>query len=106
MGRLLGGLLRRSDLACRYGGEEFAMVFPDTSIQSARVVCERYREKVAEQCFEHEGVQFHITVSIGLASVSAGQAISFEDLTALADRALYRAKEAGRDQVVACTTAL
>jgi two-component system cell cycle response regulator len=98
IGKILKKLVRRSDLACRYGGEEFAVVLPNVSKEGIYTAYERFREMVSKQSFEHESKQFHITVSIGIAF--SDDAESSDDLLAHADQALYQAKESGRNRIV------
>jgi len=98
-GRILKESIRQSDLVCRYGGEEFAVILPDTDIKNAVDVCERFREKLAERMFEFNSSQFKITVSIGVASLGKSKAKSFDELVRMADQALYQAKERGRNRV-------
>jgi diguanylate cyclase (GGDEF)-like protein len=91
--------LRSHDLIGRIGGEEFSIVLPDANAANAMCTAERLRKEIAELPFAFEGQLLRVTVSIGVATLAAG-----EDLPALmqrADRALYRAKEAGRDEVIA-----
>ena len=85
---------RRSDLAARFGGDEFALVFADAGIGAASAVCERIRSAVERH--PDDGAP-GMTVSIGLAEAVAGDTV--ESLVARADAALYRAKEAGRNRV-------
>jgi two-component system cell cycle response regulator len=93
--------IRNIDLACRYGGEEFAIVMPDTDLALARVVAERIRNEVAIHPFvvEEGGKQLPITVSIGVTCMQ-GQDDSPENLLKRADVALYQAKRAGRNTVM------
>jgi diguanylate cyclase (GGDEF)-like protein len=91
--------LRSHDLIGRIGGEEFSIVLPDANAANAMCTAERLRKEIAELPFAFEGQLLRVTVSIGVATLAAG-----EDLPALmqrADKALYRAKEAGRDEVIA-----
>jgi two-component system cell cycle response regulator len=92
---------RGIDLVCRYGGEEFVVVMPDTDMALAGIVAERIRKKVAEKAFIiHKGRQMiDVTVSIGLASVENG-AMTQDELLKQADNALYTAKRDGRNRVV------
>lgn len=92
---------RGIDLVCRYGGEEFVVIMPDTDHSLAMVVAERIRKKVADKSFIiHKGRQMlDVTVSIGLASTVNGD-VSQDVLLKRADEALYRAKAGGRNQVV------
>ena len=97
---------RGIDLVCRYGGEEFVVVMPDTDHSLASVVAERIRKKVAEKPFIiHKGRQMlDVTVSIGLASI-AGKGETQDSLLKRADMALYQAKKDGRNRVVAASEA-
>ena len=89
--------LRPHDLLVRYGGEEFAILLPDTRIEEAKSIAERLRTMVATNEI-HSGEQvFKITISIGIAA--AKQNGKLEDLFGEADRALYRAKESGRNRI-------
>jgi len=94
--------LRRRDFVMRYGGDEFMALLPGTDLESARQVFERLREAIAAQNYEDaEGAEFRLTVSIGLASHMDGprRAGSAVELVRAADRALYEAKGAGRNQI-------
>lgn len=98
----LRACIRGIDLACRYGGEEFVVVMPDTDIGVATMVAERIRRRVAGDLFGiHRGEkQIEVTISIGIAARSTP-----EDTAAMilkrSDEALYRAKRDGRNRVVA-----
>lgn len=93
--------VRGRDLACRLGGEEFVIVMPDTDAAAAEHVAERIREQVAAKPFvTRENTAIAVTTSVGVASISpAGDAA--RDLMKRADRALYEAKNGGRNRVVA-----
>lgn len=99
IGRMLKECFRQSDLVCRYGGEEFAVILPNTRIEEARTVCERLREMVAGYAFEYEAAQFQMTVSIGIAKLDGFESKTPMELVAKADQALYRAKGGGRNLV-------
>ena len=88
--------IRPNDLACRYGGEEFVLVLPDCDIEEAVTVVERVRSGLATELMGGRLPPF--TVSFGVAN--SGQADSFEQVVALADEALLRAKANGRDRVL------
>jgi two-component system cell cycle response regulator len=94
--------VRGIDLACRYGGEEFVVVMPDTDMELALTVAERLRKSVEETAFaiSREPHALHITISIGLAG-SETSADSADALLHRADQALYRAKREGRNRVIA-----
>jgi diguanylate cyclase (GGDEF)-like protein len=94
VGRVLRNSLRLGDLVCRFGGEEFLVILPDTPPAGALLVAERLRIGVAV-C---PGLPETMTVSLGVASLRTGEDIA--GLLARADAALYRAKEAGRNRMV------
>lgn len=97
----LASNIRGVDLACRYGGEEFVVVMPDTDLSFAYMVAERLRQEVADQAFQSStGSEINLTISIGLA-VSEGNEDDSAQLLRRADQALYRAKRDGRNRVVA-----
>lgn len=90
---------RTMDTACRYGGEEITVILPETDAEGALEIAERLRHAVEAHSFELEdSKQIHITVSIGVAT-SSDSLSSSRELTEGADRALYRAKERGRNRV-------
>jgi diguanylate cyclase (GGDEF)-like protein len=88
--------LRPGDVCARFGGEEFVVVLPRTTFEEAREVAERLRLGVA-QCPLLETPRVQVTVSIGVATLAAGQTVG--ELLATADAAVYVAKKAGRNQV-------
>ncbi len=94
--------VRGIDLACRYGGEEFVIVMPDTDADVAGVVAERLRQRVAGEPFPIAGGtrQLNVTISIGLASLDAVTDTP-DAIIKRADTALYQAKRDGRNRVVA-----
>ena len=97
----LVGAARSSDIVCRYGGEEFCLILPATSLEAAAQLANRIREAVPETCVRAGvcgGTQ--ITVTIGVAAFPA-DAEDTSRLLRVADRRLYRGKDAGRDRVVA-----
>lgn len=91
--------LRENDLLGRLGGEEFAVVLPETDMAPAVAVAERLRERLASLRFQGPDRAFGITVSIGLATRLPNEE-TLESLLRRVDQALYRAKDAGRDQVI------
>ncbi|MEK1890981.1 MAG: PleD family two-component system response regulator [Phyllobacterium sp.] len=93
--------VRGSDLASRYGGEEFFIVMPDTDVAIAAIVAERIRREVASMPFSvnKNGLSVPVTISVGIASVLP-KGDSVADLLKRADDALYDAKAAGRNRVV------
>ena len=94
--------VRGIDLACRFGGEEFVVVMPDTDPEIAEKVAERVRAEIAQTPFQigSAGATMNVTVSVGVSSLRRG-ADSVEDLMKRADVALYEAKTGGRNRVVA-----
>src|SRR4029079_14651036 len=96
----LKAALRAADVASRYGGEEFCILLPQTSLTEAGVIAERIRQRVSTTHFPHGKSQplGRVTVSIGLASYSA-IVNSAETVIAAADRALYQAKSKGKDRI-------
>jgi diguanylate cyclase (GGDEF)-like protein len=96
---LQGG--RGSDVACRYGGEEFGIILPHTAGMEALEVAERYRRSFEVETW-HGAPGKVITASFGVAEMAAaGRPMSVADLVAAADAALYRAKLNGRNRVEA-----
>jgi diguanylate cyclase (GGDEF)-like protein len=90
--------LRSSDILCRYGGEEFGIVMPETDASGAMVVAERVRRAVENQPFVSiDGETLNITVSLGLGALPPAE--DAEAIVKIADEALYRAKESGRNRV-------
>ena len=106
IGNILKDCIRKSDLACRYGGEEFAVILPDTDVKKAKTVCERFRKIVAGHPFKHNLSQFNITISMGITSYNSLMDQSPIEIMELADKALYQAKEAGRNQLVEYTPSI
>lgn len=100
LSELLGCEARAIDRICRYGGEEIAVILPETDLAAAAVIAERLRAAVEMQPFKaNVGLPFRITVSIGAASWPM-QADSAQALVAAADVALYAAKQGGRNRVI------
>ena len=94
--RLILDCARETDICGRYGGEEFCILMPDTDSSSANTLAERLRLKV-ENAILHQNHPVKVTISLGVAEVST-QMLSYSDWLALADKALYQAKELGRNQ--------
>ncbi len=88
---------RTVDLIARWGGEEFVILLPDTSLKAAVEVCERLRQKIEALNFTDLSPQLNITVSIGL---TTSDKVALTQLFSSADRALYKAKSAGRNCLV------
>jgi two-component system cell cycle response regulator len=94
--------IRGIDLACRYGGEEFVIVMPETDMAVATIVAERLRRRIASERFAiHQGSQaIEVTISVGIATLDLSDDTAASILKR-ADQALYRAKRDGRNRVVA-----
>ena len=97
----LKGALRSADVASRYGGEEFCILLPQTAMAEAGAIADRIRQRVSTTHFPHGKTQplGRVTVSIGVSTFSEMVNTS-ENIIAAADRALYQAKNMGKDRVV------
>ena len=95
-------LKRPLDMIARYGGEEFIVALPDTTLDGATHIAERMREKIESLKIIHEASKTAdvVTISLGVASVMPTQNINYDLLISSADKALYKAKESGRNRVV------
>ncbi|MCS6908944.1 MAG: diguanylate cyclase [Anaerolineales bacterium] len=92
-------LTRQSDILARVGGEEFAALLPETSLQAAIQVAERLRVAFEQNPIEYEGKRFFVTASFGVSHRCLPERGDLEQLFSAADRALFQAKEAGRNRV-------
>ena len=102
--RVLNSEIKRpADLAARYGGEEFAVILPNTSAEGAFHQAESFRSAIETLLIPHAGSSTgdYVTVSFGVSTFVPGDDATTEDLIAKADAALYKAKESGRNKVVA-----
>jgi len=104
--RFVADTLRQStkgqDCAARYGGEEYALILPNTSLQNAVILCDKIREHIAKTGLVRTGTREslgQITISAGVAQNRSGE--SRMDLLSRADKALYQAKKNGRNRVAA-----
>jgi diguanylate cyclase (GGDEF)-like protein len=96
---LLSTHLREYDKAARFGGEEFALIFPEADIPQAAEVAERIRTETGTLSFDGKLKDLHLTVSLGVATYPRGGISSVDDLIREADSALYTAKRSGRNRV-------
>ena len=105
VGKRMKEVLRGSDLKCRYGGEEFLVLLPETPLHGARRVAETLRREIAERPVPWAGEALTVTASFGLAQTMPGE-VNVQSVIARADQALYRAKDDGRNCVrIAAETA-
>jgi len=104
---LISALLRVEDIFGRYGGEEFAIVLPETNLSGATELAERICTKIAASSLHYNDELLEVTISLGVAQLSSNES-SYEELIAHADSALYQAKAQGRNQVcnATCTETL
>ncbi len=99
VGQVLHRHCRRTDIAARLGGEEFAVLLLETRLEGARKVAARLGGALRVLAFDHPLGAFQISMSFGVASLESGHAQSFSRFLEEADKALYRAKNRGRDRV-------
>jgi diguanylate cyclase (GGDEF)-like protein len=105
VGQSIKGAMRETDVAGRYGGEEFGVILPDSDLQGACVVAERIRHNIETLSIVHDGVSLPVTASLGVAA-NTSAADRYETLIGNADEALYNSKHEGRNryQVFQTTT--
>ena len=98
MGKAIKSCLRNTDIAFRYGGDEFAVILPETSLQHAGMVGNRIKEKIASKVFTPEkGENITITISMGATDHKKNE--NAKSFIQRADKALYSSKKAGRDRL-------
>lgn len=90
---------RAQDLVCRFGGEEFLVICPDTDVEAAFQCAERLREQVVQMTVDGTTPPIRLTISIGLADAKGGAGTP-DELLSRADKCLYAAKQAGRNRTV------
>lgn len=103
VGKIIFDGLRETDVAARYGGDEFIICLPRTNEAMAVIVAERLRSIIEKTVFKHKDVRVSITASFGISAMDCEQERGMEALVERADRLLYKAKESGRNQVVSET---
>ena len=97
--RLMTESVRKLDVCCRYGGEEFAVILPMTDLVTGTLVAERIRKAIDDAVLEVNGEDIGLTASLGVAAFSSYQREQPEHFVERADQYLYDAKQAGRNQV-------
>jgi diguanylate cyclase (GGDEF)-like protein len=100
MGALIRREIRAPDVPGRYGGEEFCIVLPETTVEGAREFAQRFRLTVESTAFPAQGQELRLTVSVGVSFCPDPELSNEEDLIRRADEALYQAKTEGRNRVV------
>ncbi len=103
--KLIGSLLRVEDIFGRYGGEEFAIILPETDLSGAIELAERICSAVAKKSLEYNGEEINVTISLGVAQLR-NKEVSYEGLISQADSALYQAKAEGRNKVCSSSTSV
>jgi two-component system cell cycle response regulator len=99
IGDRLHKVVREVDTVARIGGEEFAVLLPDTNLLGAAIMAERLRKSVDQQDFKCGHCSMHVTVSAGIASFDSDGAESVREVMRVADRRLYLAKQLGRNRI-------
>lgn len=99
VGRIFADSVRKSDIICRYGGEEFCAVLPETSSTQACIWAENLRKRIAETEIILDSAVVNVTTSFGVAEAMA-EMEELDDLVEVADQCLLEAKQKGRNQVV------
>jgi diguanylate cyclase (GGDEF)-like protein len=97
---LLDDTLRKDDIACRYGGEEFALILRNTDAQRAKEVLERVRQNLEAHTWSRHPER-HITASFGVCDITSAGSYNPADWVEAADKALYAAKKSGRNTIIA-----
>lgn len=96
--KIITNFMRQSDIFARVGGEEFAILLHDTSLDGAKVIAEKIRQEINKKAFTYNDISINVTVSIGASFLNPSYS-SIEELYKEADNKLYRAKSEGRNRV-------
>ncbi len=99
LGKIITQSCRQTDVACRFGGEEFVLIMPNTAPADALIVCERIRTTLAGVVWPRHPAH-QVTCSAGIAGAEGATSLSPEQMLDAADKALYAAKKAGRNRVI------
>ncbi|HON79538.1 MAG TPA: GGDEF domain-containing protein [Spirochaetota bacterium] len=97
VGRTIANVLRKLDVVCRWGGEEFIVIIPNADVNTLSLVAERIRAFVEKSWVDHNGAVLRVTVSIGGTLARDGDSI--EEFVGRADRLMYESKDSGRNRV-------
>ena len=97
LAEILSSEVRTTDIVCRYGGEEFAMIFPETHLNLAVKVADRIRKQISSQPLAIDGGEIKLTVSMGASVYMKFSVLDFNDFVASVDKYLYEAKQSGRN---------
>ncbi len=97
--KLLKGSLRKIDIVCRYGGEEFTLILPNTRLSGGQLVAERMRERIEKSELISDDTKIALTASFGVGTFEEGMDLSGEAFIHEVDECLIRAKQKGRNQV-------
>jgi diguanylate cyclase (GGDEF)-like protein len=97
-GRVIGQVIQRAGIGCRFGGDEYLAALPGQSAEQAALLAERILESIRTHRFVKDGIELKPGVSIGVAALPE-DADSPESLFDAADKAMYRAKQAGKNRV-------
>src|SRR6476620_9446636 len=100
IGQYLQKQLRLENIACRYGGEEFAIILRNVNAEVALMIGERLRKAIETEKILYRGKTISITISIGIATLEDNNYETIEDLIQKADENLYEAKETGRNKTI------
>ena len=104
VGQLLVDGCRDTDEVCRWAGDEFVILLPDTTAEQAERAMERIRRSIAGHDWSSLGVEVPVTISVGIAAYDQTAGHSFDYVIAEADAALYEAKNGGRNRVAIART--